>query len=316
MARRKRSIPTVETLEGRVVLSAGGPVTLAALGDSYTAQYGANPTGNNGARNWVEILSATHRATFAPRYGAVAAPPTDSGFPYDHAIMGASTSDILNLELPGLLPQVASGAVPNVSIFAGIIDFGQVLAHFATNPDMPRPQLDQQVAQTLSTATTNLDQIVSDLFQANPRVKIVVATIPDMRQLPLMVDAMAHPGGQALGDSMAEAARIYNDHIRMLAALNPSIAVADVASTFEQNLGVPGSSVSTASATLMGIDIHDTFQYDGLHPNTITQGWIANDMLSALRSQLGVRVASVSQAQIQQYARHALKRQSIGMPLP
>ncbi len=305
MGARTRRTLVIESLETRMVLSRSPSLTLAALGDSYTAEYGANPTGHGGARNWVEILSATRRAAFGPNGHQSASSSLNPDFPYNWAVMGATTTDVLHKQLPGLLPEVASGSVSYVCIFVGINDFGGVVTDFVKNPTTSQADLARQVDQTLTTATNNLDQIIMMLHQANPQVKLVVATIPNVPDLPLMVQALDRPGGQALGQALSTAVQAYNDHIRLLSNLYPSIAVADVASSFQANLAPAGSGTVRAYAASTGASLNDTFQYDGLHPNTIPQGWIANDFLNALRSGFAVRTTMIPNRQVAQYARVA-----------
>ncbi|HEU5119335.1 MAG TPA: SGNH/GDSL hydrolase family protein, partial [Isosphaeraceae bacterium] len=313
MATRNRRTLVLESLEGRVVLSRPASLTLAALGDSYTAEYAVNPTGNDGARNWVEILSATGRASFGSRYSPVALNAPNPDFPYDRAVLGATTTDVLRTQLPAVLPAVASGSVKSVCLFAGINDFGAVVLNLVEHPESAPADLSSQVDEALATAQSNLDRIVMTLFQANPQVKLAVATIPLVPSLPLMVQALNRPGGQALATDLNTAILTYNNHIRNLSYLYPSVALVDVASTFQANLAPPGASAYVASS---GPSLTDVFQVDGLHPNTIPQGWIANDFLSALSTQTGIKTSTISSRQINQYAHVALWRQKQGMPLP
>lgn len=303
----------VEALEGRVVLSRAAGLSLGALGDSYTAEYATHPTGAAGARNWVEILSAAHRASFGSSQLQANVSLSNVDFPYDKAEMGATTSDVLLKELPELEPAVASGSVTHVCVFVGINDFSSVVTDFAHHPDTPEQELSNQVDQVQATAESNLDRIVMRLFQINPGVKLVVATIPVVTSLPFDVEALDLLGGQALGVALSGAVEAYNQHIRMLASVYPSVALADVGATFESRVW-PSGPVSVASST-MGGGLNDVFQGDGTHPNTIPQGWIANDFLSALRSKFGVRTSTIPDSQIYQIASLAKWRQNHGMAM-
>ncbi len=252
-----------------------------------------------------------HRSDRGIPQAALSTPNPD--FPYDRAALGATTTDVLQTQLPAVLPEVASGSVNSVCLFVGINDFGGVVLNFVEHPDSTPADLSAQVHQALTTAQNNLDQIVMTLFQVNPQVKLAVATIPLVPSLPLMVQALNRPGGQALGNDLNAAVLAYNDHIRTLASLYPSVALVDVASTFQANLKPPGSTVYVASS---GPNLTDVFQLDGLHPNTIPQGWIANDFLRALSTQTRIRTPTISSRQINQFAHVALWRQKHGMPLP
>ncbi len=156
-------------------------------------------------------------------------------------VLGATTTDVLQTQLPAVLPEVASGSVKSVCLFVGINDFGAVVLNFVKQPGSTPADLSTQVNQALATAQNHLDQIVMTLFQVNPQVKLAVATIPLVPSLPLMVQALNRPGGQALGTDLNAAVLAYNDHIRSISYLYPSVALVDVASTFQANLKPPGS---------------------------------------------------------------------------
>lgn len=315
MAARTRRGLEFEPLEPRMVLSRPPGLTLAALGDSYTAEYSTNPTGVFGARNWVEILSATHRATFSPAHSQPSLGLPNLYFPYNRAVPGATTADVLQTQLPALLPAVASGSVKYVCLFVGINDFGRVVTDFVEDPGTPEQDLADQVDQALASAESNLDRTVMRLFQADPDVKVVVATIPDVPSLPLMAQALARPGGQALGVALYGAVQAYNEHIRLLASWYPSAVVADVGATFQAKLGLTAPGQVSLAAT-SGPDLDDVFLIDGLHPNTIPQGWIADDFLNALRSKFRVRAAPVPGWQVNRLAQVAQRRQTHGTPMP
>jgi lysophospholipase L1-like esterase len=285
---------------------------MGVLGDSYSAQYGGGHLGENGARNWVEILSAMHRVSFAPRRGQAAPPSYNPGFPYDWAFVTATSEMVLRRQLPYLLPEVASGQVNYVTIFSGINDFGAVVESAAFDPELSPAELDQQAVQALNSASDNLNRMVLALLQANPDVKVVLATIPDLREVPMMAQVFHRPGGRAVGEAVALAEQAYNNHIRMLGNLFPAIAVADVASTFQGKLASSPSRVSASTAAGPA----PLFTPDGMHPTTVPQGWIANDVLEALRSKFHVSAPEIPDGVIAHYASVAQRRQAAGLPLP
>lgn len=276
---------------------------MGVLGDSYSAQYGGGDLGGHGARNWVEILSATHRVSFGRPGGPRTPASYNPDFPYDWAFVTANSTQVLDEQLPPLLSEVISGRVRYVSIFFGINDIGQVVESAVLDPGTTRADLQQESARVLKTTTDNLDQIIMKLFQANPNIKIVLATIPDVRDLPMFAPVFRQPYGQILGETVASMQQAYNTHIHMLGTLLPSVAVADVASTFQEELG---SSPPDPSL----------FTPDGMHPTTVPQGWIANDVLDALRSKFHVPAPAVPARLIALYSTIAQKRQAAGRPLP
>src|SRR5947209_6184164 len=104
MLRRSKFRPSGwEALEDRVALSHAGAamtvhediaptrlgigvparrtaVTVGALGDSYTDEYRFYPPDQSKARNWVEILAATHKANFGAFRTVSRGEPRDQGF--------------------------------------------------------------------------------------------------------------------------------------------------------------------------------------------------------------------------------------------
>src|SRR5436305_11586011 len=115
-----------EVLEDRLVLSQGGALSMPAtgslpnrsntplalgpigtLGDDFTEEYRFSSLGQGGARNWVEILHATREVSFGRLSLKDRGTPRHQGFAYDWAQAGATSTDMVQNQLPGLARQVA-----------------------------------------------------------------------------------------------------------------------------------------------------------------------------------------------------------------
>src|SRR5829696_8124156 len=120
----------VEALEDRVVLSPAGqvaevhalaatPITVGALGDSYTDEYRSYTPDRALARNWVEILSATRVANCGAFSNAGRGERRNQGFAFNWARSDATSDDVIARQLRGLAGQVAGGQVQYSWVFMG-----------------------------------------------------------------------------------------------------------------------------------------------------------------------------------------------------
>ncbi len=281
----------MESLEGRVVLSRSLG-TVGVLGDSYSDEYQFYPPAQTHARGWVEILAYTQKANFGAFQKASRGEPRNGGFATDWARFGATSSQMVAQQLPGLTGQVASGRVRYASIFIGGNDFLYYLQAAAASPPSTAVAT-AQIAQIEANAQKNLDTAVATLLAASPKVKLVVTTVPALAELPIVQAAATTPQAQALVAGADAALDVYNANIRQIAATQPRVALADLA-VASSALATAGTSApfggTTINLTTPSNTYNSFFLADGLHVGTVGQGIIANTILAALDTKFGAGV--------------------------
>jgi hypothetical protein len=287
----------------------GGLATIGAVGDSLTDPYHGYPPDRSQARNWVELLASSHHASFGAFSKNVHGQSGHPGYADDWAMSGATSSQLVANQLPGLAAQVATGQVKYAVVLIGDNDFGQFLAQapaLASNP----ATLVATLAEVEQTAQANFDKTVQTLLQANPNVKLEVATIFNIAQSPAVQSQLAPLGaaGQGLAQLVSQAIGAYNQHVRSVAAGDSRIALADLAA-LDTSLAQSTSPLRVGSVTVnmtqIGDDYHDFILADGLHPGTIAQGMIANTMVSALDGKFDANIRPLNASQIVTIARRA-----------
>jgi hypothetical protein len=293
-------------LEDRAVPS-GGLGTVGTLGDSYTDEYRFYPPDRSSARNWVEILSATHRADFGPFTLKSRGEPRDQGFAFNWARSDATSIDMVANQLPGLSPQVARGQVKTAWIFIGGNDFLFYLSGVVQSGKLGSPAAVAGVDSVLLGVEESFTGAVNDLLAANPNARLVVATVPDVNVLPIVRQFAAIPAAQPLLAAVGAGIDQYDELIRAVAAAHPGwIAVADIqaASTAIFTSG-PSASFGGTTVNLVtpGDNYHDFFVGDGIHIGTIGQGIIADTFIQAVDTTFGAHVPLLSPTQIVHFAR-------------
>lgn len=303
---RRRPPRVVEALEPRVALSHAP--TFGAVGDSLSDEYRFYPPDRSHARNWVETLAATRRVDFGAYTTGRRAFPRGQGYAQDWARSSATTSDVVATQVAGLAGQVAAGRVEYASVNMGTNDFLFFLqASFTTARPASAAEFAANLQAVATTATANLDRTVGTLLAANPAGKVIVATIPDVRQVPLVAGLAADPTVAAATTAVAVAEAAYNDHIRAVAAANPGrVAVADVAAQGTAFLAGGAKTRpfggTTVRLRVAGNGYRDFVVGDQIHPGTIAQGLIANAEVAAANS-LGAAIRPLAPREIVRRAR-------------
>jgi phospholipase/lecithinase/hemolysin len=295
---------------GAAVAAAARPaVTVGALGDSYTDEYRFYPPDRSRARNWVEILAATRGLSFGPFTTASRGAPRGQGFALNWALEGATSTDMVRDQLPGLAAQVARGKVAYAWIFIGGDDLLYLLRDVATGriaPDQALASLTQVEARIEANFTT----AVNTLLAVSPRVRLVVATLPDVSLLPLVrVGEAVNLVPPVLVNAVSQVIQRYNTLIRTTAAGNPRVASADLAAAAAQLVaGAAGGSVRFGGTTIALDSPGDGFRHfflaDGIHIGTVGQGVIADAFVEAIDARFGARLAPLTPKQIVQFAAH------------
>lgn len=332
-ARRSFRPNAVDALEERVVLSSVGdflnPFGLAGaikdavnsgkkgtpaasigmLGDSYTDEYKFSPPNQSRARNWVEILANTRNVNFGTFSTAGTSEPRNQGFSYNWAREGATSTDMVNNQLPGLTKQAAAGVIQGAAIFVGGNDFLYLLGRLQSG-QISTGDFPQALAQTEATAEANVNTAVNTVLGANPRVKVAIATLPDVALLPVVRGGATTPELQAAVAATSQAIRQFNAHVASLAAGNNRVALVDLAGMADQlaqaaasNGGSVRIGRTDVNMTTPGNDYRDFFLADGIHVGTVGQGLIANAFVNAIDDAFHAKIRPLSTQQIVRYAK-------------
>jgi phospholipase/lecithinase/hemolysin len=322
----------VDVLEERLVLSHAGPIHALAvhgaaahvlpnvhntpvalgpvgtLGDSYTDEYQFYPPDQSHARNWVEMLHALRAVNFGPFTLKSLGEPRDQGFSYNWARAGATSNDMIANQLPGLTSQVASGQIRYAWIFIGGNDFAFFLEGVQAGL-IPPAAVPSTLLQVSTAVETNFTTAVDTLLAANPNVKLVVSTLPDITIQPIIQQLAKDPQVAPLINAVSQAIAHYNGLIHQIAAANPSrIAVVDLAGTANQLIqegAATGGALPFGGTTITlttGDDFHNFFLADGIHIGTVGQGIIADLFALAVDTHFNAGLFPPAPQEIVRYA--------------
>ncbi|MFO0950011.1 MAG: GDSL-type esterase/lipase family protein [Isosphaeraceae bacterium] len=206
------STPAAPGGNERAGAAAGRPpaIGIGVLGDSYSDEYRFYPPDRPTARNWVEILSAARGLNFGEFSAEGRGEPRNQGFAYNWARSDATTFDLIATgQHTGLAAQVARGEVGCVVVFIGGNDFIHALQ--SGHPV-------ETLNRILPGALANFREAVSTLRAADPRVKLVLLTVPDIRHLPEFAGPIRE--GRIVpdvADAFTAAINTYNAEIRATA---------------------------------------------------------------------------------------------------
>lgn len=320
-----------DRLESRVVLSGLSPsskgivavlakakapaLRVGALGDSYTDEYRFYRDGRQKARNWVEILAATRPVQFGPLSLASRGEPRNQGFASNWARSDATSDDMIRNQLPGLADQVRQGQVDVAWIFIGGNDF---LAYSRENTTLAATDPEgflRGLAGVEARAEENLATAVRTLLAADPNVKIVVATLPDIRLLPAVAATASLPGAGPVLNTVGVLMTKYNARIGQIAASEPTrVAVADLngqLTALGQQAAATGKvrvGKTTINTRTPGNNYRNLFLSDGIHIGTVAQGYVANLFVRTVDSAFGARIKPLRPAEIVEFARMPRRR--------
>jgi phospholipase/lecithinase/hemolysin len=279
---------------------AGPPGAIGVIGDSYSDEYQFYPPDRSTARNWVEILAETRGLNFGGFSQAGRGEPRNQGFEYNWARSDATTDDMIATgQHTGLAAQVSRGEVTLVMVYIGGNDFINA---------MKAPDPLGALADVLPRALANHRAAVETLLAASPEVKIVLATLSDIRNLPEF-------GGQiragqipsAVADAFTAAIKEYNAQIKAIAAAHRRIAVMDLDMTTRfanlvcrDRVVVDGLRMDRANP---GNTLDHFFLADWRHPGTVGQGLLAKLFVDTINARFGAGVAPLGEHEILSFAR-------------
>lgn len=268
---------------------------VGVLGDSYSDEYQFYPPNRASARNWVEILARTRSVDFGEFRTASRGEPRNRGFAYNWARSGATSRDMIAAgQHTGLAAQVAGGDVRIAVIFVGGNDFIDALHA----PD-PGRGLDGLASR----AFANVKLAADTLLAASPEVKLLVATVPDVRDLPEFRDALR--SGKLDASLAARAAteiETFNAQIRRLAPRGGRVAIFDFARINRISHVIAPQYVVVGGRKVERERIGDSpdrlFLGDVRHLGTMGQGMIAKLIVEHLNKKCGAGIKPLDEREI------------------
>jgi hypothetical protein len=282
----------VEKLDARRLFAVTPATNLGIgfLGDSYTDEYQFYPIRDT-AKNYVELLAQQRGLNF----GSFSATDDNAvghhGYAYNWAISGATSSEMITQELPGLVKEVHAHKVRIVYMFIGGNDFNALL----TSSD-PLATL----GTLQSSVTANIEKAANAIMAASGGAHVIIANLPDISLLP--------QGQAALADGVPAFALNYvdstehsiNSALASYAAAHSRVMVANLSGLFSNLLSNGSFTIDghTISGTQDGDVPTDAFLADDTHPGTILQAEMANLFIRTVDSGLGLTIPIFSNKQI------------------
>jgi hypothetical protein len=279
--------------------SAGWCGGIGVLADSYSDEYQFYPPHRSAARNWAEILATTRGLNLGRFSTQSRGEPRNQGYEYNWARSDATTDDMIATgQHVGLAAQVARGEVGLVVVFIGGNDFIN-----AMNAPDPRAAL-QEVGPR---AQATLECAVAVILKAHPEVKVVLITVPDIRELPEFREPLnAGHLPHAFSDAATATIRRYNASIWALAVRQPRVVVLDFALVARISELVCPESIQVAGHPIVRSDPRDDpdhlFLGDVRHLGTVGQGLLAEQFVATINAKFNAGVAPQSEQEILEFA--------------
>lgn len=272
---------------------------IGVVGDSYSDEYQFYPPCRSKARNWVEILASARGLDFGPFSTQSRGEPRNQGFGYNWARSEATTEDaVAQGQHLGLAAQVARGEVGLVMIFLGGNDFIHAL-------DSSDPT--EAIAALAPAVEANLRRIVDTTLAADADVKVVVATVPNVCEMPMFAEPIrlgSIPPERV--NATTAAIRRYNSAIRSMAFQNSRIAVMDldlharIANLVSRDfIPVGGRRIDRART---GESPTHAFLTDGRHAGTVGQGLLARAFIQTVNARFGAAIPPLMDREILAFA--------------
>lgn len=276
---------------------AGGGVGI--LGDSYSDEYQFYAPHREKARNWVEILGSTRSIDFGEFRTSSWGGPRNSGFAYNWAKSGATTASMIaEKQHEGLADQIAKGDVAIAVVFVGGNDFIEAL-----HSSDPRANL-QGLGRT---AAANVKMATETLLAASPNVKVVIATVPDVRELPeFRTRIRERTLDPAIAASAVAEIDMFNAELRRLQASTNRIAIFDFAKISKISQVLAPTHITVAGRKIERERVGDSpdrlFLGDSRHLGTVAQGMLAKFLADCLNKNCGTRIKPLDEREIVELA--------------
>lgn len=275
---------------------AGG---VGVVGDSYSDEYEFYPPDRSRARNWVEFLASTRGLDFGTRSTASRGEPRNQGFAFNWARSGATTSDLANTgQVSGVVEQVSRGDVDMVVMFIGGNDYLNAL-------EAPDPIQALRIAGPR--AIENLRRAAETILAANEDVRLVLITVPDLRDLPDIRQALREG---RLSDSVLKSASRgvgeFNAAIRQFGRARPRVAVADFDLQSRVAKALAGDIVPVDGHRIFrgasGDEPTNFFLADRRHAGTIGQALLARLIVDTINARFQATIPRIGEREILSFA--------------
>jgi phospholipase/lecithinase/hemolysin len=279
--------------------SAGWRGGIGVLGDSYSDEYQFYPPHRSTARNWVEILATTRGLNLGRFSTQSRGEPRNQGYEYNWARSDATTDDLIATgQHSGVAAQVARGEVSLVVVFIGGNDFINA---------MKTPDPVAAFQEVGPRAEANLKSAVTTILKAHPDVKVVIITVPDIRELPeFRVRLHAGHLPRTYADAATATIQRYNASIWALAARQPRVAVLDFALVARISERIGPESLLVAGHPIVrsgpSDDPDHLFLGDVRHLGTVGQGLLADLLAATINARFDAGVPPLSEREILEFA--------------
>ncbi len=282
-----------ERLEHRTLLAADPIVGFGIAGDSLSDEYAGEVY--SFASNWDELLAEQRGVNL----GTVAdwGEPRREGYEFNWARWGA-TSDTLLLDgqHTGLAQQVNDGLVSHAVLAIGQNDFVFTEPSYVGiySGSWSQAVIDAYTDSVLS----NIETALSTLTATD--VHLVITNIIDFGVAPTTRLLYSDPVKR---DRVANVIDGLNDRIETLAD-NYQVPLVDWFGFTKQLLGtnqapVPSQTVGgQVFVNQAGVDPHNEFVIDGVHPHTISQALFANLFVEAFSLAYGTNLSEFTEAEM------------------
>lgn len=281
------------------------PVTirLGIIGDSASDEYrGSDNRGGAYAsvtRNWIELLQIENIA----RPGAWGnwGEPRRTGYEYNWARSAARTEN-LQQQADGLAAQISAlrntaQAIGAVVIWGGANNFANY-ANGSYNAICTGSLSGQALNDFIAQRAAHIEQAVQTVRTADPNIRLLIATIPDLNWSP-SISGCGDPNGPArVTAAINQTNELITDIIATYGAA--TLNAADIMARLPGNIAaIVAASGGTFPFNANGVGDAPTngILGDAIHSGTIFNCITANEVVAALNTRYGLNLPRVSDAQ-------------------
>lgn len=277
---------------------------VGGLDDFYVGEYYYSPY-----KSWVEQLVESRGVNFGP-YGEWGW-RRSFGYQYNMAhVYGAETIDVLfdgqHTELRNLAPTLAVFFVGANDFYHHAQDHNILDVIFGGAYDGQDPIV---IVPTMLSRYRTAMETVAGTAGSPTGTQMVLTTVPDITRVPIaeLLSGLFYPGAI---EKYQDAITAFNTGIKSMAA-ERNFAVLDVAQLIEDMLGppdakLPGLTVGGNYLELLPSSLptqpNQLFLHDGFHPNTITHGLIAQELVRVINAKYGAGIAPLTDAELLEMA--------------
>jgi hypothetical protein len=272
---------------------------IGVLGDSYSDEYRFYTPDRMIARNWVEFLADVRGLNFGLPSDASRGSPRLQGYAYNWAKSAATTDSLIaEGQHTGIAAQVAAGEIDVVVVFIGGNDFINASRHMDAVAELER---------TAVKARANLRLAVDTVLNARADVRMILLTVPDVRELPEVRDSLrTATDPKRVGEACVAAIKSYNELIRDIAYKEPRIGLVDFDLVNRVARVVAPSRVTVGNRAIdrdrPGNEPDCLILADRRHMGTVGQALLARLIVEKLNQRFHAGVKPISDEEILAYA--------------